>query len=133
METMGNLRRTHYCGEVSMADVGTEMVCDGAIAKRRAKGGISFADLRDSSGILQLVFDEDTPKDTFAKAESLHSEYVVICKGKLRERAAKTDKIKTGAVELHVSEPRGLTEAETTPGENRDESHVKGELRLKES
>ena len=77
METMGNLRRTHYCGEVSMADVGTEMVCAGSIAKSRDKGGIIFADLRDSSGILQLVFDEDTPKDTFAKAESLHSEYVV--------------------------------------------------------
>ena len=131
METMGNLRRTHYCGEVSMADVGTEMVCAGSIAKSRDKGGIIFADLRDSSGILQLVFDEDTPKDTFAKAESLHSEYVVICKGKLRERAAKTDKIKTGAVELYVSELRVLSGAETTPFEIRDEIHVKDELRLK--
>ena len=131
METMGNLRRTHYCGEVSMADVGTEMVCAGSIAKSRDKGGIIFADLRDSSGILQLVFDEDTPKDTFAKAESLHSEYVVICKGKLRERAAKTDKIKTGAVELYVSELRVLSGAETTPFEIRDEINVKDELRLK--
>ncbi len=52
------------------------------------------------TGILQLVFDEDTPKDVFAKAESLKSEYVVICRGKLRERAAKTDKIATGDVEF---------------------------------
>ena len=100
METMGSLRRTNYCGEVSMSNVGQEMTVCGSIARARDKGGIIFADLRDTTGILQLVFDEDTPKDVFAKAESLKSEYVVICRGLLRERAAKTTKIATGGAHL---------------------------------
>ena len=99
--------------------------------RARDKGGIIFADLRDTTGILQLVFDEDTPKDVFAKAESLKSEYVVICHGKLRERAAKTDKIATGDVELYVSELRILSEAQTTPFELRDEINVNDDLRLR--
>ena len=131
METMGSLRRTNYCGEVSMSNVGQEMTVCGSIARARDKGGIIFADLRDTTGILQLVFDEDTPKDVFAKAESLKSEYVVICRGKLRERAAKTDKIATGDVELYVSELRILSEAQTTPFELRDEINVNDDLRLR--
>ena len=131
MESMGNLRRTNYCGEVSLALAGQEMTVCGSIARSRDKGGIIFADLRDTTGILQLVFDEDTPKEVFAKAESLRSEYVVIAKGKLRERAAKTDKIATGDVELYVSELRILSEAETTPFEVRDGINVNDELRLR--
>ena len=128
---MGTLRRTRYCGEVSLADAGQEMTVCGSIARSRDKGGIIFADLRDTTGILQLVFDEDTPKDVFAKAESLRSEYVVIARGVLRERAAKTDKIATGDVELYVSELRILSEAETTPFEVRDGINVNDELRLR--
>ena len=131
MESMGNLRRTNYCGEVSLALAGQEMTVCGSIARSRDKGGIIFADLRDTTGILQLVFDEDTSKEVFAKAESLRSEYVVIAKGKLRERAAKTDKIATGDVELYVSELRILSEAETTPFEVRDGINVNDELRLR--
>ena len=131
MESMGNLRRTNYCGEVSLALAGQEMTVCGSIARSRDKGGIIFADLRDTTGILQLVFDEDTLKEVFAKAESLRSEYVVIAKGKLRERAAKTDKIATGDVELYVSELRILSEAETTPFEVRDGINVNDELRLR--
>lgn len=131
METLGSLRRTNYCGEVTLAMAGQEMTVCGSIARARDKGGIIFADLRDTTGILQLVFDEDTPKDVFAKAESLKSEYVVICRGKLRERAAKTDKIATGDVELCVSELRILSEAQTTPFELRDEINVNDDLRLR--
>ena len=131
MESMGNLRRTNYCGEVSLALAGQEMTVCGSIARSRDKGGIIFADLRDTTGILQLVFDEDTPKEVFAKAESLRSEYVVIARGKLRERAAKTDKIATGDVELYVGELRILSEAETTPFEVRDGINVNDELRLR--
>ena len=131
METMGNLRRTNYCGEVSLADAGREMTVCGSIARARDKGGIIFADLRDTTGILQMVFDEDTPKDVFAKAESLKSEYVVIARGVLRERAAKTDKIATGDVELYVSELRVLSEAETPPFEIRDGINVNDDLRLR--
>ncbi len=102
METLGSLRRTNYCGEVSLAMAGQEMTVCGSIARARDKGGIIFADLRYHRHFA-AAFDEDTPKEVFAKAESLKSEYVVICRGKLRERAAKTDKIATGDVELeHV-------------------------------
>ncbi len=131
METMGNLRRTNYCGEVSLNDAGKEMTVCGSIARARDKGGIIFADLRDTTGILQMVFDEDTPKDVFARAESLKSEYVVIARGTLRERAAKTDKIATGDVELYVSELRILSEAQTTPFEIRDGINVNDDLRLR--
>ena len=131
METMGNLRRTRYCGEVSLADAGSELVVAGSVAKSRDKGGIIFCDLRDTTGILQLVFDDGTPAEVFSKAQSLRSEYVVIARGVLRERAAKTDKIATGDVELYVSELRVLSEAETPPFEIRDEVQVKDELRLK--
>ena len=110
METLGSLRRTRYCGEVSLADAGQEMTVCGSVARARDKGGIIFADLRDTTGILQLVFDEDTPKDVFAKAESLRSEYVVICRGKLRERAAKTDKIATGDVNKIAEVVRDLAQ-----------------------
>ena len=131
METMGNLRRTRYCGEVRLADAGQEMVVAGSVAKCRDKGGIIFVDLRDTSGILQLVFDDGTDRAVFEKAGSLKSEYVIIAKGTLRERDAKTGKIATGEVELYVSELRILSAAETTPFEIRDEVKVKDELRLK--
>ncbi len=130
-ETMGNLRRTHYVGGLRLSDVGTEMTVAGSIAKCRDKGGIVFADLRDTTGILQMVFDDGTEPEVFAKAGGLKSEYVVIARGVLRERDAKTDKIPTGEVELYVSELRVLSGAETTPFEIRDEVNVKDELRLK--
>ena len=131
METMGNLRRTDYCAEVGLADVGREMTVCGSIARARDKGGIIFADLRDTTGILQLVFDEDTPAEVFAKAEHLKSEYVVIARGALRERAAKTDKVSTGDVELYVAELRVLSEAQTPPFEIRDDIKVGDDLRLR--
>ena len=131
METMGNLRRTRYCGEVRAADAGAEMTVAGSVAKCRNKGGIIFADLRDTTGILQLVFDDSTDPAVFEKANGLKTEYVLIAKGTLRERTAKTDKIPTGDVELFVTELRVLSEAETTPFEIRDEVNVKDDLRLK--
>ena len=131
METMGNLRRTDYCAEVGLADVGREMTVCGSIARARDKGGIIFADLRDTTGILQLVFDEDTPAEDFAKAEHLKSEYDVIARGTLRVRAAKTDKVSTGDVELYVAELRVLSEAQTPPFEIRDDIKVGDDLRLR--
>ena len=131
METMGNLRRTHYVGGLRLADAGTEMTVAGSIAKCRDKGGIIFADLRDTTGILQMIFDDSTDPEVFAKAGTLKTEYIVIARGKLRERDAKTNKIPTGDVELFVTELRILSAAETTPFEVRDEINVKDELRLK--
>lgn len=131
METMGNLRRTHYVGGLREADAGTEMTVAGSVARCRDKGGVIFADLRDTTGLLQLIFDDATDRAVFAKAETLKSEYVVIAKGTLREREAKTDKISTGGVELFVTELRVLSGAKTTPFELRDEIKVGDELRLK--
>ncbi len=131
METMGNLRRTQYCGTLSAVDAGREITVAGSVAKSRDKGGVIFVDLRDSSGILQLIFDDNTDREVFEKASALRSEYIVIAKGTVRERFAKTDKIATGDVELFVSELRILSEAKTTPFELRDEINVKDELRLK--
>ncbi|MEG1126163.1 MAG: aspartate--tRNA ligase [Oscillospiraceae bacterium] len=131
METMGNLRRTKYCGRLRAENVGEEITVAGSCAKCRDKGGVIFADLRDTSGILQLIFDDGTDREIFEKASTLRSEYVLIAKGTVRERQAKTDKIATGDVELFVTEMRILSEAKTSPFEIRDEIKVKDELRLK--
>ena len=131
METMGNLRRTHYCGTLRARDAGTQMTVAGSIAKCRDKGGVIFADLRDTTGILQLIFDDSTDPAVFEKASGLKSEYVVIAAGTLREREAKTDKIPTGEVELFVTELRVLSGAQTTPFEVRDGINVNDQLRLK--
>jgi len=131
METMGNLRRTHYCGALRARDAGTQMTVAGSIAKCRDKGGVIFADLRDTTGILQLIFDDSTDRAVFEKASGLKSEYVVIAAGTLREREAKTDKIPTGEVELFVTELRVLSGAQTTPFEVRDGINVNDQLRLK--
>ena len=131
METMGHLRRTHDCGTLRARDAGTQMTVAGSIAKCRDKGGVIFADLRDTTGILQLIFDDSTDRAVFEKASGLKSEYVVIAAGTLREREAKTDKIPTGEVELFVTELRVLSGAQTTPFEVRDGINVNDQLRLK--
>lgn len=131
METMGNLRRTDYCGELTVADVGKESTVAGSVAKTRNLGGVIFTDLRDTSGILQLSFDDATDKAVFEKAAGLHSEYVLIAKGTLRRRESVNKTIPTGEIELSVTELRVLSEAETPPFEVRDDVKVKDELRLK--
>ena len=130
METMGALRRTHYCGGLRARDAGTQMTVAGSIAKCRDKADVIFADLRDTTGILQLIFDDSTDRAVFEKASGLKSEYVVIAAGTLREREAKTDKLPTGDVELFVTELRVLSGAETTPFEVRDGINVNDQLRL---
>ncbi|MCI6639488.1 MAG: aspartate--tRNA ligase [Pygmaiobacter massiliensis] len=131
MESMGNLRRTDYCGELSAADIGRQVVVAGSVAKSRDLGGVIFTDLRDTTGILQLSFDDATDRNVFEKASGLHSEYVLIAKGVLRRRESVNKAIPTGEIELAVEELRVLSEAETTPFEIRDDVKVKDELRLK--
>ena len=131
LERMGTLRRTDYCGELTPARVGDTVVVAGSIAKSRDLGGVIFADLRDTTGILQLAFDDGTDKGVFAKAASLKSEYVVMAKGLLRRRESVNKTLPTGEIELYVAELKILSEAETPPFEVRDEVKVKDELRLK--
>ena len=131
METMGNLRRTAYCGELTTEDIGKEVIVAGSIAKSRDLGGVVFADLRDTTGILQLSFDDSSDREVFEKASGLKTEYVVIAKGELRRRESVNKTIPTGEIELFVTELRVLSAADTTPFELRDNIKVKDELRLR--
>ncbi len=130
METMGSLRRTHYANDILSVKLGEDVVVAGFVARSRDKGGIIFTDVRDVTGIIQLIFDDETDRALFEKAKTLRSEYPVIAKGTVRERSSKTDKIATGALELFVTELRILSGAETTPFEIRDEVPVREDLAL---
>lgn len=129
METMAGLKRTHYCGEVE--DVGSTVVVGGYVQKIRDMGTLIFIDLRDRTGIVQLAFDETTDRAVFEKAAQCHSEYVLIAKGKVRERESKNTAIKTGNIEIFVDELRILAKAQTPPFEITDKTNVNEELRLK--
>lgn len=130
-EFMGNLRRTDYCGTFRIDSVGKEVVVMGWVQRRRNLGSLIFVDLRDRSGLLQIVFDDTTSDEVFRKAESIRSEYVIAVKGVVRERQSKTDKIATGDVEVLATELRILSEADTTPFEILDDTNVNETLRLK--
>lgn len=130
-EFMGNLRRTDYCGTFRIDSVGKEVVVMGWVQRRRNLGSLIFVDLRDRSGLLQIVFDDTTSDAVFRKAESIRSEYVIAVKGVVRERQSKTDKIATGDVEVLATELRILAEADTTPFEILDDTNVNETLRLK--
>ncbi len=131
METMGNLRRTHYSDAVNESLVNETLTLAGSIAKSRDLGAMVFADLRDGHGLVQLAFGDGTAPDVFEKARKLKAEYVVMAKGTLRLRESANHDIPTGTVELFVTELRILSEAETPPFEVRDDVHVNEELRLR--
>ena len=130
-EFLGNLRRTDYCGVFTMADCGRETTVTGWVQKRRNLGSLIFADLRDRTGIVQVVFDETCAKEVFDKAEQIRSEYVLAVRGTVRERSSKTNKIATGDVEILASELKILSEADTTPFEIVDDTNANEALRLK--
>jgi len=123
------MKRTHYCGEVT--GIGETVAVGGFVRRIRDKGGVIFIDLRDRTGIVQLVLDETAPKDVFEAAKTIRSEYVVTAGGVLREREKVNREIKTGAVEILVSELEILSKAETPPFEITDTTNVGEELRLK--
>jgi len=83
------LKRTHMCGELRKSDIGNRVVLNGWIQKRRNLGGLIFCDLRDKTGIVQILFNEDVPKSLFEKADSLRNEFVIGVKGSVRERESK--------------------------------------------
>ncbi len=130
-EFMGNLRRTDMCGNFGIKDVGREVVVMGWTQRRRNLGSLIFVDLRDKTGLVQIVFDDTTESAVFSKAQSIRSEYVLAVKGKVRERESKTDKIATGAIEILADELKILSEADTTPFEIVDDTNVNETLRLK--
>ncbi|MFQ9697186.1 MAG: aspartate--tRNA ligase, partial [Zhenhengia sp.] len=131
-ESMQGLKRTHYCTELSAANVGETVTVTGWVQRRRNLGQLLFITLRDRSGLLQLAFGEETDKDLFEKAETLRSEYVIAAVGTVRSRGEDANKtMKTGDIEIEVKELRILSEAETTPFEIVENSDVREELRLK--
>lgn len=117
MDFMTGLKRTDYCGNLRIGDVGREVVVAGWVQRQRDLGALIFIDLRDREGIVQLAFDESTAKDVFEKASSARSEYVLMAKGNVRERSAKNTDIPTGEIEIEVTELRILNKSETPPFE----------------
>ncbi len=132
-ESMKGLKRSHRCGEVSNALVGQSVTVMGWIQKQRNKGGIIFVDLRDRSGILQIIFEEsECGSEAFLKAEKLRSEFVVAVVGTVNKRAgAANENLATGDIEIVAKEIRILSEAETPPFPIEADSKTKEELRLK--
>lgn len=128
-DNMKGLNRTHYCGEVE--GIGKEVTVGGFTQRIRDKGSLIFIDLRDRTGIVQLVFDDTTDKAVFEKAKSVRSEYVLMAKGILRKRESVNTEIKTGDVEILVSDLRILSKAQTPPFEITNDTKVNDELRLK--
>lgn len=131
-ESMKGMHRTHRCTELNKEDIGKTVTVMGWVAKYRNKGGLIFIDLRDRSGILQLVYEEqDCGSEVFEKAAKLRNEYVIAATGVVTERAAINENIPTGHIEIRVKETRILSEAETTPFEIVNDLKTKEELRLK--
>ena len=132
-ESMQGLKRTHRCGELSAVNVGETVTIMGWVQKNRNKGGLVFTDVRDRSGIIQVVCEEGaTEPALIEKAASLRSEYVVAIVGKVARRSgAVNDKIATGEIEVIPSELRILSEAMTPPFPIEENSKTKEEIRLK--
>ncbi|MBE5885751.1 MAG: aspartate--tRNA ligase [Lachnospiraceae bacterium] len=136
-ESMKGLKRTHRCTEVSEANLGQVITVMGWVQKSRNKGGIIFTDLRDRSGLLQIIFEQGENGDfvnaeDFEKAEKLRSEFVVAVTGKVVKRGgAANENLKTGTIEVRATGLRILSEAETPPFPIEANSKTKEELRLK--
>ena len=132
-ESMRGLKRSHRCAELSKANIGETVTVMGWVQKNRNKGGIVFVDLRDRSGILQLIFENESVSDEdFEKAGRLRSEFVIAAVGTVEARSgAVNENLATGEIEVRVKELRVLSEAETPPFPIEENSKTKEELRLK--
>ncbi len=125
------MKRTHYCGEFRQEHAGQRVTVCGWVQKQRDKGSLIFIDLRDRSGIMQLVFDETTDRAVFETASSCRSEFVLEATGIVRERSSKNPEIPTGDVELQVEELTILNKAVTPPFEIVDGCKTGEDIRLK--
>lgn len=132
-ESMKGWKRSHRCTELTPANIGEEVTVMGWVQKQRNKGGIIFVDLRDRSGILQIIFEEsDCGAESFAKAEKMRSEFVIAVVGKVEKRSgAVNENLATGEIEIRAKEVRILSEAETPPFPVEADSRTKEEIRLK--
>ena len=132
-ESMKGLKRTHRCTEISTANIGETVTLMGWVQKSRNKGGIIFVDLRDRSGIVQLIFENGSiDAKGFEKATKLRSEFVIAVTGVVEARSgAVNNNLKTGEIEVRANSLRILAEAETPPFPIEENSKTKEDLRLK--
>ncbi|MCI5884429.1 MAG: aspartate--tRNA ligase [Clostridiales bacterium] len=132
-ESMKGLRRTCRCAELTTEQVGQTVTVMGWVQKSRNKGGIIFVDLRDRSGIIQLIFEEsDTGSEGFEKATKLRAEFVIAVTGVVEHRSgAVNENLKTGAIEVRAKDIRILSESETPPFPIEENSKTKDDLRLR--
>ena len=131
-ESMQGMHRTHRCTELSNANIGEYVTVMGWVQKRRNLGGMIFVDLRDRTGLLQLIFDQnDLSEEDFSKAYGLRSEFVIAASGKVEKRSgAVNENLKTGDIEIRVDVLRVLSEAETPPFPIEEGINTREELRL---
>ncbi|HEY8363434.1 MAG TPA: aspartate--tRNA ligase [Tissierellaceae bacterium] len=130
-EKMGNWRRTMMCGQLRPKDVGKDVILMGWVQRERNLGSIIFIDLRDTTGICQIVIDNNVSDEVFSKAEKVRSEYVLAVRGKVRMRESVNKDLPTGEVEVLAEELKILDEAETPPIYIRDDDNVSETMRLK--
>lgn len=129
---MSNLiKRTHMCGEVDRSLIGSTVAMNGWIQRSRNLGGLIFCDLRDKSGIVQIVFNQDVPEELFQRGDALRSEYVVGVIGRVKERESINPDLKNGDVEVIAEELVVYSEAETPPIYIKDDDEVSENLRMK--
>ena len=133
LDFLGTLQRTHMCGELRIEQDGQEIVLMGWVNRRRDHGNLIFLDVRDRSGITQIVLDKEVSAPAHAKAEAARSEYVVAVKGKVRRRGAglENPNMPTGAIEVVASELLLLNEAKTPPFSPAEDAIANEEVRLK--
>ena len=134
METLEGMKRSHHCGVLRKSDADREVTVCGWVSRRRDHGGLIFVDLRDRSGLVQVVFDEaEMGEANFPKAESLRSEFVIAARGKVRARTEETvnPHMDTGEIEIYCVELRILNKAKTPPFYIQDNIDVDEMLRLK--
>ena len=125
------LKRTNMCGTLTLEDEGKEVVLNGWVQKSRRHSGLIFTDLRDKSGLIQLVFSEELSKDIYDLAETLRSEFVIGVIGSVRKREAANPELPTGDIEIIVSRLVVYSVAETPPIYVKDDDNVDENLRLK--
>lgn len=125
------IKRTHFCGVLNKNNIGEEVSLNGWVAKQRSLGSLIFIDLRDKTGLVQIVFDDTISEEIFAKASSLKSEFVIGVKGTVRERSSKNTEIPTGEIEIAAKELVIYSESETPPIYVKDDDNVDYNLRMK--
>ncbi len=131
LDFLGNLKRTHYCGALRATDGGRDVVVMGWVHRRRDLGNLLFLDVRDRSGIVQVVFNKETQPEAHAKAEQARSEYVVAAEGKIVKRERPNPDLATGEIELVASKLHILNTAKTPPFPIEDEINAAEETRLR--